>query len=1114
MAGETATQNSNAAATQELWSTPENWVQSSEFQQMLAREFPDDADSWTDPVSRRHFMTIMGASIALAGLAGCSPRPASQRKIVAHTKQPEGTIQGVPLYFASTAVLGGVGTGVLVKSYEGRPIKMEGNPDHPGSGGGTSIFTQAAVLGLYDPDRSQAVTYQGAPRTWDEAVSSLRGVLEKLKDKSGAGVRILSGTVTSPTLADLIGKFRKDLPKSVWTQYEPLARDNVREGSVRALGDVYSTTYEFDEAKVVLALDCDFLTAMPGSERYARDFGRTRRARKHHHADGGDVKHMSRLYSVEPMLTPTGAIADHRLALKAAEVEGFARALAAELKVSGVPAAGAVSERGKAWLTHLAKDLLASMGQSVVVVGDHQPASLHALVHAINDKLQNVGKTVKYSKPIEASTDSAKAKFENHHAELRTLVADMAASKVELLLILGANPVYSTPTDIDFAGALSKVPQSVHLGLYADETANLCKWHLPEAHTLESWGDARAFDGTASIIQPLIAPLFAGRSAIELLAALVAKPEKISQAGLSPKPEEIGQSGHDVVRGYWKEWYGKHAKVDDSEFEGIWQTWLRDGVIANSSKELAIADAPKLLPTWAGKSEPATVGTGIEINFRADPTIYDGRFANNGWLQELPKPITKLCWENAVILSPKTAKTLGLSADPRWTAGERGRMEVDIVEVGFRGKTVKAPAWIQPGHADDAITVYLGYGREHAGKVGSNIGFNAYKLRTSDTLWIGADVKITKTGDTTFIANTQAFFSMENRKPVRRVNSSILVDIESKDPETAKKAEHALDEAMAPPAAASERDLIKNELPGPNERSEVERKRQGLDHGHDHDHPHEHKHEHKHDKRLTPLTMYPDTVKEGHRWAMTIDLSSCIGCNACMIACMAENNIPVIGKHEVTRGREMYWIRVDRYHEGNPENGDELKTYFQPVPCQQCEKAPCEVVCPVGATVHSTDGLNDMVYNRCVGTRYCSNNCPYKVRRFNFLTFADWTTESLKLGRNPDVTVRSRGVMEKCTYCVQRIRTTEIIAEREFATRKPDDFGRPRIADHEIMTACEGACPTRAIVFGDLSDRGSEVRRWKDEPTNYGLLAELNTMPRTTYLAAVRNPNPEMPKGA
>ncbi len=1124
MAGEIETKSPNGVATRDLWTTPEEWAESPEFQEMLAREFPEDAESWTDPVSRRHFMTIMGASIALAGLAGCSPRPASQRNIVPYTKQPEGLIAGVPLWFASTTVLGGVGAGVLVKSYEGRPIKIEGNPNHPGSGdgtprqpgssGGTDIFTQAAVLGLYDPDRSQTVSNQGASRTWEQAIASLRIALDKLKDKDGGGIRIVTESITSPTLADSIGKFRKKYPKAGWVQFEPLTRDNVREGAVRALGDAYATTCKFGAAKVVLALDCDFLTGLPGSVRYARDFMKTRRVRKHHPEDGGDVAKMSRLYAVESMLTPTGSVADHRLAVKSAEVEAFARALAAALGVSGTPSAGAIGETAKAWIEPLKKDLLANKGRCVVVAGDHQPPSVHALVHAINRTLENVGKTVIYSKPIEASPD---AKPANAHASLRTLAAEMAAGKVELLLILGANPVYAAPADIDFGAALDKVKQSVHLGLYADETAMRCQWHIPEAHSLESWGDARAYDGTASIIQPLIAPLWSGRTAIELIAALGAK------------PEEADQSGYDAVKGYWKDWWEKKSKKKDADFDGVWQSWLRDGVIEHSADDLQAA-APALAPNWAGKSETTVPSTGIEINFRPDPTIYDGRFANNGWLQELPKPVSKLCWENAVIMSPKTAKANGLSVEPRWTAGERGRLEVDIVELKFKGRPVKGPVWIQPGHADDSITVHLGYGREQAGKVGSNIGFNAYKLRTSDALWFGSGVEIKKTGDTTFIANTQAFFSMEGRKPVRRLTRNILADLHSEEEETREKAEKALDEALAPAAAAGERHLI--ELPGPNERVEKNRGRGGVEEPHSHDehkHEHGHAHEHKHDARLVPLSMHDDTTKDGRRWAMTIDLSSCIGCNACMIACMAENNIPVIGKYEVSRAREMYWIRVDRYYtlrdqpnekEADPRTMDKvldpnnLAVFFQPVPCQQCEKAPCEVVCPVGATTHSTDGLNDMVYNRCVGTRYCSNNCPYKVRRFNFLTFADWNTESLKLGRNPEVTVRSRGVMEKCTYCVQRIRTTEIVAEREFETRKKDDFNRPRIEDHEIMTACEAVCPSRAIVFGDLSDRGSEVRRWKDEPTNYGLLAELNTMPRTTYLAAVRNPNPEMPKGA
>jgi molybdopterin-containing oxidoreductase family iron-sulfur binding subunit len=1099
MAGEvdTLTQPGSEGAP-DFWQAPEEFARTEEFETMLRREFPDDADTWTNPVTRRQFMTLMGASVALAGLNGCSPRPAPQRKILPYTNIPEGMIPGNPMFFATGTLLSGVATGVLVKSHEGRPVKVEGNPSHPGcrnpkaqvvaegkAGGssnlaGTDIYSQAAILSLYDPDRSQRTSYLGESRTWEDAVYALRVALEKHASKEGAGVRILTETITSPTLADQITKLLAKYPKAKWVQYEPGARDNVRIGLHQATGANVTAIYDYIQANVIVALDSDFLTSGPGAVRYARDFAARRRVRKAK-ADGVNPGEMNRLYSVEPMLTPTGASADHRLPWKGAEIEAFAKSLLAELKAPGSASVA------KEWIKELAKDLLLprNKGKSIVVTGDHQPASVHLLVHQINEHLQNVGKTVTYVKSIEARP-------ENQAAAFKQLVKDMNETKVELLFILGGNPVYYSPADLDFVSALRKVPLRVHVGDYEDETGVECHWHLPLAHVFETWGDARAYDGTVTIFQPLIAPLYGAHNLTELLFGLTAAPETPLSSSL------------DLLQDHWMKWYEKNPKKD-VDFEHFWENAVREGVIAGTAM-----GAPEKgeLPGHPGAAVGQDIAGGMEVNFRLDPTLYDGRFANLGWLQELPKPITKLTWDNAAIMSPKTAANLGLTVTPRWTAGERGRMEVDMVKLIVMGKEVTAGVWIQPGHVDDSVTVYLGYGRENAGRVGNNTGFNAYKIRFSDSLWMAAAKKPEKTGETMFLACTQAHHNMENRKPVRRMTLQQLGDPKS------------LDKEMAPPAATAERALVKDNVPGPNEASE--RAKRAKDHEHEHDHSHEHEHEHEHDEhdsRLVPLTLYPATNKDGRRWAMAIDLTSCIGCNSCMIACQAENNIPVIGKHEVTRGREMHWIRVDRYFEGNPDESEALKTYFQPVPCQQCEKAPCELVCPVGATVHSTDGLNDMVYNRCVGTRYCSNNCPYKVRRFNFFTFADFATESLKLGRNPEVTVRSRGVMEKCTYCVQRIRAGEIVAERE---------GR-EIEDGEIVSACQAACPTGAIVFGDLSDthsekeitnpvtgakhkvKGSDVRRWKGEETNYGLLAELNTMPRTSYLADLRNPNPLMP---
>lgn len=1045
----------------ELWRSAEELADTPEFREMIGREFPDDVDTWTDPVSRRKFLTLMGASMALAGLNGCSPRPASPQKIVPYSTIPEGMVPGIPMFFASANVLGGYAKGIVVKSNEGRPTKVEGNPLHPASLGSTDIFAQAAILDLYDPDRSQSIVNFNASRTWEDTTSTLRAELDKLKDKKGGpGIRVLTETVTSPSLHEQIKKFTAK-HNAKWVQYEPANRDNVRAGAKQAFGADVNVIYDFTKANVVLALDGDFLSCGPGSVRYSRDFMSRRKVREAHE-DGGKAADMNRLYAVESMLTSAGAIADHRLAMKSGDVENFARAIARELQVPNAPAAASLPDNAKAWLAPLLSDLSANKGKCVVVAGDHQPASVHALAHAINNTLGNIGTTVIVTDPVEVQPDNQLNSFQ-------TLAKEMADGKVDFLLILGGNPVFNAPADIDFAAALDKVALRVHLGLYQDETGSRCQWHINEAHSLEAWGDARAYDGTPSIMQPLIAPLYSGRSSLELLSAL------------SADPSESQQSGHDLVKSYWK------GQYKGEDFEKFWHDSVRTGVVAGfaAPQSTRSVDAGN----WA-KSDATSKESGTEVCFRPDPTIYDGRFANNGWLQELPKPVSKICWENAAIMSPKTAEKYGIDLWFHWTAGERGRSEVQYVEINFKGRKIKAAAWPQPGHADDSITLYFGYGREIGGRSGTNAGVNVYKVRPSDAMWNGGGAEVKKIDEGAIIACTQAHHSMENRKPVRRMTVAEYGD---------KK---AFAKAMEPVTAAGEYDLIKQNVPGPHEKSEHDK------------HPHEHhkhegeehdkEHKHEHDKRLMPLTMYPPSNKDGRRWGMTIDLTSCTGCNVCMIACMAENNIPVIGKFEVTRAREMYWIRVDRYYEGDAKDSDGLKTYFQPVPCQQCEKAPCEVVCPVGATVHSTDGLNDMVYNRCVGTRYCSNNCPYKVRRFNFLTYADWVTESLKLGRNPEVTVRSRGVMEKCTYCVQRIREGEIKAEREF---------RP-IKDGEIVTACQAACPSQAIAFGDISDTKSVVRRWKAEPTNYGLLEELNTMPRTSYLATVRNPNPDMPKGA
>jgi len=1064
------------------WRGLEELVETEEFREMLHREFPEQASSWTDPVTRRQFLMLMGASLALAGVTGCSLKPAAPGKVMPYVRQPEEIIPGKPLFFATAVTLGGLATGVLVESHEGRPTKVEGNPDHPASRGATDLFAQASVLGLYDPDRSQSVTYRGRSRSWAEALADIRAVLERQRSRHGAGLRILTETVTSPALAaqlhDLLAG--RDLREARWYQYEPAGRHNAFAGARQAFNDDVNTYYNFRKADRILALDADFLSCGPGHLAYVRDFAARRRVRTN-----PPQETMSRLYVVEPSPTNTGLVADHRLPVRAGDIENFARAVAAELGVPG--AAGGVPGAHRQWVIEVARDLKEHAGRSIIITGDGQPAGVHALVHAMNIALGNhrsqaggrAGEKAADLPPV-VYTRHVEARPVDQVGEIRALAREMEQGQVEVLLILGGNPVFNAPADLEFgarlAGMRGRELRRIHLGLYQDETAVLCDWHIPEAHALESWGDARAYDGTASIIQPLIAPLYGGRSAHEVLAAFARYPER---------------QGYDLVRDYWQKEYGGRG-----DFGPFWEQAVQRGVVPDFKKQFAPLGSVSLRPDWAsrgrqppeeapgplapGANAPGSPGSPgsperLEIVFRPDPTIFDGRFANNGWLQELPKPVTKLTWDNAALMSPSTAKALGVSyrtgresGRPGNNGGEHGQAVVDLVELSFEGRKVRAPVWVTPGHADNSVTVHLGYGRTHAGQVGTGTGFNACQLRTRTAMWFADGLEVQLLGEHYTLACTQMHHGMDGREPVKASTLAAFTDPEH--PENRQFAKKLT-------AAEHEGDGVRRLVPGPKEEP------QGGE-----------------DSRLIPLTLYDrgEYPYDGYRWGMAIDLGACVGCSACVVACQAENNIPVVGKTEVTRGREMHWLRIDRYFQGDPDNPS---GYFQPVPCMHCETAPCELVCPVGATVHSHDGLNDMVYNRCVGTRYCSNNCPYKVRRFNFLEYADYATGSLKLGRNPNVTVRSRGVMEKCTYCVQRIRAADIEAEKA---------GR-RLRDGDVVTACQAACPAGAIVFGDINDRASRVYRMKAEPLNYALLAELNTQPRTTYLAALRNPNPRMP---
>lgn len=1057
----------------EYWRSIEEHADSPEFRQFISEEYPHEIEEWDSSVSRRNFVKVMGASLALAGLSGCVIQP--EEKIVPYVRPQEGMLPGKPNFFATAMSLGGIATGLLAKSFEGRPVKVEGNPDHPGSRGATDIFAQASILGMYDPDRSKAFTFRGNPKTWEAFIGEFRAAVEENRKDGGAGVRFLSETVTSPTLIDQFAKIKTELPNSKWIQYEPVNSDNALAGAKLAFGSPAQAIYKFDKAERILSLDADIFSGF--NVAYINDFAKSR-------AFTEEKKEINRLYCIETTISLTGAKADHRLAVKPSQMIEIAKAIAAAVGVGG---ATSTYTENAAWIAAMAQDLTAHRGASLVVAGSNQPPVVHALAQAINGVLGNVGQTVAYMEPMSPGTDKTQLE------QLRELIADIDAGIVKMLVILGGNPVYSTPVDLKLsAERLQKIAQSgfsAHLGLYRDETAEQCLWHIPEKHYLEGWSDARAYDGTASIVQPLIAPLFDGKSIHEVVQLV--------------RQENFDKKDYDIVKEYWQAQNISSAstakavapikteeKVDEpatiraesetpikapnlaananvapttaapassaagsaSSFEEIWRKAVHDGVIPNTA-----ASTKSLTATTAFLTQPAAARAGsgsVEISILPDPCIYDGRFTNNGWLQELPKPLNKITWENVGLISPRTAVKLGinLGSDDRTLAGgslptafinsKGGNQFSDLVTLTYQGADIQKPVpmWIAPGQPDDVITIYMGYGRTKAGRVGTGIGYNAFDVLRSDAMNSGFG-EIKGTGETGTIASTQIHFNMEGRDLLRVFE----VDEFEKDPTM----------------------------------------------GHQHDE--------------YPLSMYPyehqATYAQNTKWGMSIDLNSCVGCNACVLACQSENNIPVVGKEQVERSREMHWLRIDAYYGGDDIN-DPDGPHFQPVLCQQCEQAPCEVVCPVHATVHSAEGLNDMVYNRCVGTRYCSNNCPYKVRRFNFMLYQDWTTPEYKLMRNPEVTIRSRGVMEKCTYCTQRIAAARIESQKD---------GARKIRDGEVVTACQSACPTAAIKFGDLHDETSEVAKAKKDHRNYTLLNELNTQPRTTYLAGLKNQNREMP---
>jgi molybdopterin-containing oxidoreductase family iron-sulfur binding subunit len=939
-----------------------------------------------DAVSRRGFLKAMGASAALAGMSACTRPP--RETIYPYARQPEEFLPGKPKYFATAFPLPTGAVPLLVKCEEYRPIKIDGNPEHSYNRGASDVFSQAALLALYDPDRSQQVLYRGQPRTWNEFALGFRENL--LATGDGHGVYFLSTTILSPTLARQWREVQAALPQAKLIQYDPAIAGTTLESAFD------QPVYDLTQADVILSLDADFLSGatFPGFHKLIREYAERRK----------DPLHLNRLYAVESTPTTTGMKAEHRLSLRASEIPAFAAELAKLLGVAGVqPPAYAWTEGQKNFLHALAKDLKTHAGRCVVLPGLYQDRALQQIAARINSTLNNLGKTVS-----SAHTNSDLIPS-NQRADLAALIGDLYAGKVDWLVILNANPVYATPADLGFSSAIKKARTVIHLGEHCEETGQVADWHIPAANFLEMWSDACAYDGTASIVQPMIDPLYGGKTAHQFLQALLAEP------GLSP---------YDAIRETWRGTLSKNG-----DFEQNWRTALRTGWIEGT----AFANQPTIpaaIKPDLQTIDPAVPSEKFEIIFRPDPHVYDGRFANIAWLQEVPRPLTGLCWDNAALASAATLAQYGLS-------------DGDVVELCVGAGTVKAPILAATGHPENSVTVHLGSGRSF-GRVAADAGFSAYRIQLSSSPWCA----------------TASMRKVEGHWGLAIASNSMKHEHE----DASLQAEQALFESSMVRSTTLEQ-YKKN--------------------------PRFAQRDSAHDS-LLPAWEYKDNA-----WAMSIDLNSCTGCSACIVGCYAENNIAVVGKQQVRLGRSLQWLRIDTYLEDDPSG---VHAHFQPMACQHCENAPCEQVCPVSATTHSPEGLNTMTYNRCVGTRYCANNCPYKVRRFNYLHYSDDETESLKLLRNPDVSVRSRGVMEKCSYCVQRINAAKIEAEKQ---------NRP-IAEGEIETACQQACPAQAITFGNLYNKQSAVALARAGERSYAVLGELNTRPRTTYIAAVSNPNPEL----
>lgn len=929
-------------------------------------EFFPGASEWPKDLSRRSFLEMAMASLALAGFTGCTRLPTE--KIIPYIKDPEDFVPGKSEFYATAFVHSGQATGILVESHQGRPTKIEGNPFHPASRGAASAQQQAFILSLYDPDRSSKVLLNGKSSSWEKCQAALQESITGLKNSKGRGFYILNEFSASPSFEDQVSQLKNAYPGVRWIQYEPVSRSSSLKASKSVFGKPLQCVYHLDRVATVVCLDADLFGSPCFPLRYAQDFIQQRR---------GKNTVLPELFAVEATPSITGAWTSRRLTAKYSALPEIAQELA--LRFAGGKSEKSFSRESENFFRQLLarKDL----GPCLFIAGEHAPESVHEVCHHLNTKY--AVKAIDYltpepTTPLDALTD------------LRDLTHALNSGEVESLIIIGGNPVYQSPASLKFNEAVKRAKKSFHFSLLEDETSAACQWHCPLTHPLENWSDARAFDGSLSLVQPLVEPLFAGKSPHELLALLLGK--------------EL--SSYDVVQAYWRQRLGE-------KFETDWEKALSNGILNLQAPILAKAPKSQWKASSVQSAQPPSQDSGVsEILFRCDESIGDGRFGNNPWLQELPKPLSKLTWENAALVSPHFAETNNI------VTGQ-------YLSIETTGGTLKAPAWILPGQEENTVTLTFGYGRSLGGKIASQKGYNAYRIWDLDhPHQTTGKIRIFK--DKTALASTQTHFTLNDDKIVQRTKSEKSLAVSKK------------------PTASHYASLYTEE----------------------------------------PLPPAPEA------WAMVIDLDSCIGCSACTIACQSENNIPVVGKDGVLRGREMHWIRVDTYYSG-PEHNQQVS--FQPVPCMHCEKAPCELVCPVAATVHSTDGLNQMVYNRCIGTRYCSNNCPYKVRRFNFFSLNSKVSDLERLQKNPEVSVRSRGVMEKCTYCVQRIQAGRITAQKE----------NRKIRDGEIQTACQATCPTQAIVFGDKNDVTSKVHELRQSARHYALLEELGTLPRTTYLAKI-----------